>query len=52
MLNKTLRGYYKRMLYQNRGPVARGLDFLALRLVPGVLSIPSHLITTFRPSIL
>ena len=30
MLNKTLRGYYKRMLYQNRGPVARGLDFLAL----------------------
>ena len=33
MLNKTLRGYYKRMLYQNRGPVARGLDFLALRLV-------------------
>ena len=37
MLNKTLRGYYKRMLYQNRGPVARGLDFLAL--TAGLLSI-------------
>ena len=33
MLTKKLRSHYKRLLYKGRGPIARGLDFIAFRII-------------------
>ncbi|MDL2225278.1 hypothetical protein LJC20_03595 [Eubacteriales bacterium OttesenSCG-928-M02] len=33
MIDKKLRAHYKRLLYKGRGPLARALDFVALRII-------------------